>query len=474
MTEPLALSIFQGTYATRTMLVDMGGQIRFSSIADIALSRKGKLRVEQNPEELLAATDTTLQAALTEAKKLGEIVCAGIAVQRSSVVAWDRTTGKALTPVINWQDRRGARWLQDLAERAEIVKARTGLPLSANYGGSKLRWMATHDPDVRRAILEGNIAWGPLGAFLLHHLLEGSPYRVDHATAQRTQLFSLSEKRWDPLLMEMFEIPPETLPETLPTCHHYGRLAAANIPITAVAGDQNAAFFSLGNPRRNTTAVNIGTGAFLLTPIGPKAALHPKLPMGLLYSTASGKTLYGLEGGLSSVGAAISWAAKKWQMPDLVLRLPEFFRETETPPLFINTIGSVGPPHRETEIEPFFVGEAAIPAKAVALAESILFLIQSNLDTLKSGGYHTDRLRIIGGLSHLDALCQRMADLSGLVVYRPADTEATARGAAWLAFQCPKRWPKPGKGRIFEPESNPPLRERYQQFCHIMENTVTP
>ena len=161
-------------------------------------------------------------------------------------------------------------------------------------------------------------------------------------------------------------------------------------------------------------------------------------------------------------------------MPDLVLRLPDFFREAQTPPLFINTIGGAGPPHWEPAVEPFFVGEAAIPARAVALAESILFLIQTNLDTLDSGGYHTGKLRITGGLSHLDDLCQRMADLSGVMLYRPADTETTARGIAWLAFQCPKRWPKPGKGRIFEPRKNPALRDRYAQFCRIIEETVHP
>jgi glycerol kinase len=260
------------------------------------------------------------------------------------------------------------------------------------------------------------------------------------------------------------------MPETLPTCHNYGRLAAADIPVTTVTGDQNAAFFSLGRPKTDTATVNIGTGAFILAPTGGKPGRHPKLLSGLLNSTSE-KNLYAMEGTVNGAGAAFSWAAKTWQMPDLVLRIPGFFHRQKPPPIFLNTVGGLGSPWWHTDKTPVFIGDGMLPDRAVALAESIVFLVQANLDTIASTGRTVNRLRMTGGLSHLDGICQKMADISGLRVYRPANTEATVRGAAWLAFQRPRHWPQPGKGRIFEPRKNTPLRERYKQFCCIMEET---
>ena len=117
---------------------------------------------------------------------------------------------------------------------------------------------------------------------------------------------------------------------------------------------------------------------------------------------------------------------------------------------------------------PRLIGEGTAAQKMVAVAESILFLIQANLDVMEGLGIAIQRLQVTGGLARLDGLCQRLADLAHKEVYRPAETEATARGVAWLAFQCPDRWPKPGRGRVFKPKKNDSLNVRYQKFCdHI-------
>lgn len=471
MTEPLALAIDQGTHATRAMLVDLNSKIRYSAFADIGLSRKGNLRVEQDPQEILDSVHTTLQEVLTKAPAIGDVVCAGLAVQRSSIVAWDRRSGHPITPVISWQDRRAMHWLQRLSDQTKAVKEISGLPVSPHYGGSKLRWLLTHHPAVKKAMSGGYLAWGPLASFLLYHLLKTSPYVVDHANAQRTQLWNLSSRSWDKQLLDLFEIPRNSLPETVPTCHGYGYLNAANIPVTAVTGDQTAAFFSLGKPSSGTATINIGTGAFILAPTGKKPLPHPKLLNGLLSSTKE-RTLYAMEGTVNGAGAAFSWAARIWQLPDLVLRMNEFFSHPENPPIFINTIGGLGSPWWQPDISPHFAGKGTLPGRAVAVAESILFLIQANLDAFGSAGLAVNRLQISGGLARMDEMCRRMADLSRMRLYRPSDTEATARGLAWLAFQRPRRWPKPGKGCIFEPRENSPLLLRYKRFHQIMEEDI--
>ena len=467
MPESLALSIDQGTHATRAMLVDKSGRVRFSTLADIAISlRHG--HVEQDPEEILASVVASVEKALAASKQIGSLTCAGLATQRSSLVTWDRRNGTPLSAIIGWQDCRAARWLQRLAPKEREIKKRTGLPLSAHYSASKLRWLIHNLPAVRKACQKGYLAWGPVSSYLLFHLLEKSSWVVDHANAQRTHLLNLHTLTWDSLLLNLFEIPVHPLPENKPICDDYGNLKLCRVPVTAVTGDQQAAFFSLGNPRPQTAVINLGTGAFILLGTGGRLHQHQRLLSGLAHTTGT-QTCYLVEGTVNGAGAAISWASQKWGIQNVTDQLPGWLSDQAIPPVFINSVGGLGSPWWRTNITPHLLGDGTAPQRMVAVAESILFLIQENLNVMKKMGLTIARLQVTGGLARIDALCQRLADLSRTAVYRPSETEATARGVAWLAFQCPARWPKPGRGRVFKPKKNNALLKRFRIFHEMME-----
>ncbi len=149
--------------------------------------------------------------------------------------------------------------------------------------------------------------------------------------------------------------------------------------------------------------------------------------------------------------------------------LDAWLRQIDSPPIFLNSIGGLGSPFWRPGPEPVIVGEGNKRQKVTAVAESILFLLQANLDAMNEVGLNIQRLQISGGLANSDALCQRLADLTGKPVYRPQETEATARGAAWLAAGQPSHWPELEPGTQFEPETNPELRKRYGRFLELLE-----
>ena len=226
---------------------------------------------------------------------------------------------------------------------AEKIKELTGLQLSPHYGAGKLRWYLDHLPGAKQAFNEGYLAFGPLASFLLFHLLQDQPLLVDHANASRTQLWNLQTRDWDPWLLDLFGIPLETLPSCRPLCHNYGFLRVTDIPLTAVNGDQTSAIYSLGQPRQDTAIVNIGTGAFILLPTGTELMRQPALLSGLARSTENwGEHI--IEGTVNGAGAALDWAARQWDLPNITTHLSTWLSREDEPPLFINTIGGLGSP----------------------------------------------------------------------------------------------------------------------------------
>ncbi len=464
MSKPLILVIDQGTHATRAMAVDDTGHIRVSAFCPVALRRQGPDRVEQDADEIAASMQTVIQEVLAhpDVVRTG-VCCAGLATQRSSVVAWDRRNGKALAPLLSWQDRRCAKWLKQFVPFAEKIKRLTGLKLSPHYGAGKLRWYLDHVAAVSQSQSEGRLAFGPLASFLLFHLLREKPLVVDHANASRTQLWNLATRNWDPGLMDLFGVPQKLLPHCRPICYDYGRLDAADIPLTAVNGDQTAAVFALGRTRSKTAIVNMGSGAFILLPTGKKMVYHPLLLSGLARSGEKWAE-YIVEGTVNGAGSALDWAAARWNLPDVKRHLPAWLDRDEPPPVFINTIGGLGSPWWRPGLRPALIGRGEPGQKAVAVVESILFMLQANFETMCASGLSVSQIQISGGLAHLDGLCQRLADLTQRPVYRPAETEATVRGIAWLASGALQNWPKPGRGRWFKPQANNSLAARYRIF----------
>ncbi len=470
--DSLILAIDQGTHSTRAIVFDTRGRVVTQSRQAVTLHARNHSEVEQDPEEIRASMQHVVRQVLADPALEGcAVSCAGLATQRSSVVAWDRDTGQSLTPVLSWQDRRTASWIATLGSHEQDVAQRTGLRLSPHYGAGKLRWLLNNVPALATAARDKRLCMGPLASYLLYHLLEGRSACVDHANASRTLLWNLQTRDWDDVLLELFAIPRSVLPECRPICNRYGRTSSGNIPLRAVNGDQTAALYALGAPQDNTILVNIGTGAFVLLAVDDPATRPPGLLAGISHSDA-GSSRYYIEGTVNGAAAALAWTAARYALTDFEQRLPDWLNDITEPALFINTIGGLGAPWWRTGPDPYFEhGDLSAPEAMVAVVESILFLIQANVGLLCQVEPSVDCIRISGGLANLDTLCQKLADLSGLVVLRPPQVEATARGIAWQAAGGPGDWPTTGLIARFIPCANPELRARYAQFVRILQTT---
>ena len=331
---PLYLCIDQGGHASRALVFDGRGMLQASSLREVGVRAPTPDRVEQNPDELVASLqDSIVDAVVSLGNRADQIVSAGLATQRSSIVCWDRRTGKALSPVISWQDRRAHQWLDRFSAQASEVHRRTGLRLSAHYGASKLRWCLDHLPAVTAAQREGRLAMGPLASFLLFRLLEEKPLLADPANAARTLLWNIRTMDWDPWLLERFGVPQEPLPRCVPTHHPFGSLHVneRRIPLTVATGDQSAALFSLGAPQPQAAYINMGTGAFIQRAFDHAPEADGLL--GMVYRDAD-RTVLVLEGTVNGAGAALQWAEREWGLENIEAYLPEWLARAGDVPLF--------------------------------------------------------------------------------------------------------------------------------------------
>jgi glycerol kinase len=305
---------------------------------------------------------------------------------------------------------------------------------------------------------------GPLASFLLFRLLEEKPLVADPANAARTLLWNLRTLDWDPWLLELFGIPLESLPRCVPTRHAFGTLRANGhrIPLTIATGDQSAALFALGMPSADTAYVNIGTGAFMQRAVSqlPDA---PGLLSGVVYRDAD-RAVYVLEGTVNGAGAALRWAEQEWGLEDVEAQLPAWLARAGDIPLFLNGIAGLGAPFWVADFASRLIGDGEPWQKVCAVVESVVFLLQTNLEVMQKISPAPGRMLVTGGLAQLDGLCQRLADLSGLPVYRPAEHEATARGTAYLLAGFPENWPEEKPGDLFTPKPNPELMQRYKDW----------
>ncbi|MGH8495412.1 MAG: FGGY family carbohydrate kinase [Gammaproteobacteria bacterium] len=462
--DALYLAIDQGGHASRALLFDVSGQVVASAFAPLDTRHPREGWVEHDAKSMIESVQLAIRDVLSEVEDVARIRAAGLATQRSSIVCWDRRTGEPLSPVLSWQDRRNAAWLERQRLEPDELRNITGLVPSPHYGASKLRWCLDHLEAVRLASERKTLALGPVAGFLLFRLLAGRPFVIDPANASRTLLWDYRSRDWSASLLEQFGLPRPILPDCVGSRHAFGHLpvAGASIPLTVCTGDQSAVPFAFGPPGAGAAYINIGTGAFVQRLIGRA----PPATRGLLVSVAwqhAAEAIYVLEGTVNGAGSALD--AIGCAQPASASKARD-----DTELLFLNGVGGLGSPFWLPEFESRFIGDGDATARQGAVLESIAFLLRENLDLMQELSGRLEWLIVTGGIASRDELCRAIAGLSGVSVRRPELREATARGLAWLVADRPSGWEVPMEE--FAPARDAGLRSRFARWRKAMRSAI--
>jgi len=472
------LGVDQGSNSSRAVLFDDSGEVVVSAAQKVTLNRYNTGHVEHDAVQLLDTVASVIKQVLSrlDDQQLKQVSACGIATQRSTVLAWD-VHGRVLSPALSWQDVRAEALLEKLKPHEQEIRRLTGLPLTAYYSAGKMNWLLSESDSVAQCASD-KLRVSPLISYLLFHLLDNEPYEIDYSNAQRTQLFALDSLTWSEQLCKWFEVDARLLPDCKPMCANYGQLVATQIPLTAVCGDQNAAMFGFGALEQGVALVNIGSGAFVLRELDEFSNSASQLT-GIAYADINSVS-YMREATINGAGNALTWAQQQWHVDNLLSRLPEWIEQVNEPPVFINAVGGLGTPWMQGGIRSYFIGEGdySDAEKVVAVIESIVFMIQLNLEFMAAEA-PLKKLRVSGGLSRQDGLCQKLSNLSGFELERSHVTEATARGVAWLAAGRPGNWGIAGSDKEAEfirymPQHDERLHARYQLFKTEMKRMLNP
>ena len=446
MAAPLILAIDQGTTSTRAILFDLDGwpvsvaQEEFRQI----YPRPGW--VEHDPEDIWATTIKVCREALAgEGAAEHEAVAVGITNQRETTVVWDRRSGKALHNAIVWQDRRTAdrcEALKDAGHEA-AVSDKTGLLLDPYFSATKIAWILDQVDGAREAAQRGELAFGTTDSYLLWRLTGGRVHATDATNASRTALFNIHTQQWDEELLELFRVPRALLPEVRDSAGDFGRCQKAHfgqaLPIGGIAGDQQAAAIGQACFAPGMVKSTYGTGCFALMNTGERAVRSRNRLLTTVAYRIRGRTAYAVEGSIFVAGAAVKWLrdglgiiATAAQTQDLASGLEEN-RGVYLVPAFVG----LGAPHWDARARGAVFGltlDAGPPELARAALESVCYQTRDLIRAMHDDGATAPTaLRVDGGMVVNSWLVQFLADIIDLPVERPAFTETTALGAAYLA-----------------------------------------
>lgn len=466
------LCLDQGGSSSRAIVISSTGDIISQASVKVATALYGSDRVEQNPVELISSLRQSAEMALSAlpADILAVLDHCALVTQRSSMVACQNQNKTLLGPIISWRDTRGATWLEQTLDCSmrERVAELTGLVANAHYGASKIKWLIENDQPIKAAYENDDLLMLPLAAYLVSQLTDEANYFVDPANASRTLLMNLSDQTWSSELLALFGLEQLRLPEIVNTQYDYGSISFSNktLRLSLVNGDQSAAVFAKGVPDEKNIYANLGTGAFLYTPISVLGS-KSRLLTSIVYSDQS-KRSFMLEGTVNGAGAALDYQAVQLGVDNYIETINQAFTENHAHTIFINAIGGLGSPDWRHDLPSYFVeNDVGVQQKLVAVLESIVFLLLRNLESMQTQIDKLEAIHISGGLSQFDGLCQCLADLSGLPVFRSTEHEATAMGAAFLFFQ-PVSWPV-DEEQSFHGVDNKPLKQRYLRWHQEMQ-----
>ena len=440
------LAIDQGTTSTRAMVFDREGRPAGQAQKELPQHFPQPGWVEHEPEDIWRDTCSVVEGALAKAGVAPAHVAAiGVTNQRETSLLWDRESGEALHRAIVWQDRRTADVCDRLRREGHepSVQARTGLLLDPYFSATKIAWLLDRVPGARKRAERGEIAFGTIDSFLLWRLTGGRVHATDATNAARTMIFDIHRQAWDQDLLDLFGIPPAVLPEVRDSNADFGATPAglfgAPLPITGIAGDQQAATVGQACFTPGMTKSTYGTGCFALMNTGDEAVTSTNRLLTTIAYRLSGETTYALEGSIFVAGAAVQWLRDGLRIIATATDSEALARkaDSEQRVYLVPAFTGLGAPYWDAHARGAIFGltRASGPAEiAGAALDAVCYQTRDLLAAMTADGAQPpNALRVDGGMVANDWLMQRLADLVGCTVERPVVAETTALGAAALA-----------------------------------------
>ena len=441
----LLLAIDQGTTSSRALVFDGGGRVVAVAQREFGQRYPQDGWVEHDPEEIWQSTLAACREALAASAGAGSVVAIGIANQRETTVVWERGSGKVIHPAIVWQDRRTAPQcaLLEQAGLGKLVGDKTGLVLDAYFSAPKIAWILDHVDGARRRAEAGELAFGTIDSFLIWRLTGGGKHLTDASNASRTLLFNIHTQQWDAELLEAFAVPPGVLPEVLNCADDYGSsdkaLLGRAIPIRGVAGDQHAALFGQACFQPGMIKSTYGTGCFVMMNSGARPVVSENRLLTTLGYRLGGEVVYALEGSIFNAGSAVQWLRDGIGLFDSNREIAALLASTDgnRGVYMVPAFTGLGAPHWDPGARAAILGLTRDTGKAQlvrAALEAVCYQTRDLIDAMRKDS-QTDipMLRADGGMAVNDWLMQFLADITDTTVERPAVTETTALGAAYLA-----------------------------------------
>ena len=438
----LLLVIDEGTTSTRAMLFRPDGSVEGSAQRPLTQHYPAPGQVEHDAAEIWANTLAVTGEMVEAAGGAANIAAIGITNQRETVVAWDRSSGEPIGTALVWQDRRTAARCAELkaAGHEAQIQSTTGLLLDPYFSASKMEWMLHHRPEAHAA--DGRLGFGTIDCWLIWKLTGGAVHATDATNASRTMLMTLDGADWDPALCQLFGIDPDSLPRIVDSAGMIGTtdpsLFGSAIPISGIAGDQQAATIGQGCLRPGDTKATFGTGAFILTNSGDRPPHSANRLLATVLCQVDGQRSYALEGSIFVAGSLMQWLRDSVGLIVTAAESEELARSVADNGgvYMVPALSGLGAPHWRPDARGTISGISFASTKAHivrAALEAQAHQVHDLMKAYEADGVRWGRLRIDGGMVCNNWLAQDLADMLDLPVERPEFIETTALGAAMLA-----------------------------------------
>lgn len=436
METKLILSLDQGSSGSRVFALRADGTTAGKESCPLEPRHLPGGRAEYDADELLNSQTGPLNRLIDRLPQEAGL-CLAVSCQRSTVVLWDRQTGKPLCPVLTWQDGRAQAEADAVELPQEEIHKITGLYKTPFYSAAKIAWCLKNIPAVAEAAAENRLLCGPVASHLIWHLTNGAVFAADVTLAQRMLLLNVHTLDWDETLLALFGIKREWLPQIRPTAGDFGiyEYGGRRIPIAVCAGDQQAAAYCAGLVPGGSM-INYGTGAFFLHNAGAERKLIPGILTSLSVSGRDGACDTLLEGPVNAAGSLFLWL-KELGFSFEMAELDALYAQAKNPVWLLPALGGLGAPYWDFTVSPVMANFTPQTKKADVLAgavRGVALLLADIVYYLKKAGVTLgEEMKVSGGLAQLECLLQFQSDILQTVLLPYEEKESTVMGAALLA-----------------------------------------